>query len=29
MEIKNKIILAMDLLTIEGAMEVGNSVINY
>jgi len=29
MEIKNKIILAMDLLTIDGAMEVGNSVINY
>lgn len=29
MEIKNKIILAMDLLTIEGALEVGNSVINY
>lgn len=29
MEIKNKIILAMDLLTIDGALEVGNSVINY
>lgn len=29
MEIKNKIILAMDLLTIDGAIEVGNSVINY
>lgn len=29
MEIKNKIILAMDLLTIDGAMEVGNSVIKY
>jgi len=29
MEIKNKIILAMDLLTIDGALEVGNSVIKY
>ncbi len=29
MEIKNRIILAMDLLTINGALEVGNSVIKY
>jgi orotidine-5'-phosphate decarboxylase len=29
MEVKNKIILAMDLLTIDGALEVGNSVIKY
>jgi len=29
MEVKNNIILAMDLLTIDGALEVGHSVIKY
>jgi orotidine-5'-phosphate decarboxylase len=29
MEVKNNLILAMDLLTIDGALEVGHSVIKY